>query len=153
LKTISDDSFLHKDIKLNNLMFNINPDKTVLGKIIDFGETFELKNVFNLDNAISFAPSSTDYAPMRFDVQELMKIYDVSKRRSVTTAQQPIIDEIRTKYDLYSLSKSFLNDLIPNINGIDFSDFIKFVLIPSCIEDFKDRLDLEEAIGLTLSML
>lgn len=153
LKTISDNSFLHKDIKLNNLMFNINPDKTVIGKIIDFGETFELKNVFSLDNHISFAPCSTDYAPMLFDVQELMTIYDVSKRRSVTAAQQLIIDEIRTKYDLYSLSKSFLNDLIPHIKGIDFSDFIKLVLIPSCNENFRDRLDIDETIGLTLSMI
>jgi serine/threonine protein kinase len=153
LKTISDNFFIHKDIKLNNLMFNINPDKTVIGKIIDFGETFEFKNVFNLDNNIMFSPSSTEYAPMQSDYPELRRIYDGSFRRSLTTAQQAIIDEIRTKYDLYSLSKSFKNDLIPHIKGIDFSDFIELVLTPSCNENFKDRLDLEDAIGLTLSLL
>lgn len=154
LKSISDASYLHKDIKLNNLMFNVNPDNSITGKIIDFGLTYELRTVSDAEGFRNFSPSSTEYAPMQTDVPALRAIYNTKMAtRSVTAEQTTTINEIRVKYDLYSLSKSFRNELLPKIKGLDFSDFLENVLIPGSAENFRERIDISRAIDLTLALL
>ena len=154
LEVISDMSCIHKDIKPNNLMFNINEDGSVLGKIIDFGETYTLETVSDVAGFIAFNPSSVEYAPMTSDVLALQNIYNGPiATRSLTRAQGEIINEIKTKYDLYSLSKSFKVDLIPKIEGIDFTNFMETVLIPGSVEVYTERIDIDTAIALTLSLI
>jgi len=154
LDTISENNYIHKDIKLDNLMFNITPGNSVIGKVIDFGETYLLKTVNDAVGFKDFEPSTLESSPMSSDVPALRRISASQiATRSTTAEQSLIIDEIRVKYDLYSLSKTFKEKLIPRIDGIDFSDFIENVLVPGSKEDYTERINIETAIAITLSLL
>ena len=96
---------IHRDIKPDNLMFNLKEDGRVQAKIIDLGEVYNV-----MDDARPYNPASQELCNER-DWTTLGRLTQSPPSESAdrrTDTDQQIIRRITNSYDLYCLGKSFL---------------------------------------------
>ena len=160
LNVMNNEQYIHKDIKPDNLMFNLSDEKYD-AKIIDLGELYNVNTA-----AISFTPASQELAPAG-DIAKLQEITlspPANSTRARTPEKKAIVESILHRYDLYCLAKSFLKQFNGDFDGPEENtDKIRtaspefYELLQNCIkENYSERLSNDEAYeqaGVILSSL
>jgi hypothetical protein len=161
LNGMNKQQYIHKDIKPDNLMFNVSETGEYTAKIIDLGELYNVNTA-----AISFTPASQELAPAG-DVVKLQEITlspPANSTRARNAEKKAIIESILYRYDLYCLAKSFLKQFNGDFDGPEENhDKIRtaspefYELLQNCIkENYTERLSNDQAYeqaGLILSNL
>lgn len=145
LEAMNNLDFIHKDIKPDNLMFNLDESGKPVAKIIDLGE------LYNVNTAVSsFSPASVELAPAG-DItilQEITRSPPANSTRSRTPERRAIVESILHRYDLYCLAKSFLSQFNEGDEGnLETNAPAFYELLQNCIkEDHTERLSNEQAM-------